>query len=73
MSRSIVTFPDSVFAEAWLDFASRIRVISEAFYVTPAQRAILPEYLQREMNICFERALALHGWEQAQQQKETTK
>jgi hypothetical protein len=38
MSRSIVTFPDSVFAEAWLDFQSRVGVISEEIYVTPAQR-----------------------------------
>jgi hypothetical protein len=72
MSRSIFTFPDKVFAEAWLDFQSRVGVISEAIYVTPAQRAILPEYLKREMDACFERALALHGWEQ-EQQKETTK
>ena len=72
MSRSIYTFPDSVFAEAWLDLQSRVGLISEAIYVTPAQRAILPEFLQREMNDCFERALALHAWEQ-EQQKEKTK
>jgi hypothetical protein len=64
MSRSIVTFPDSVFAEAWLDFQSRVGVISEAIYVTPAQRAILPEALRLEMDRCMKRALALHAWEE---------
>jgi hypothetical protein len=32
----------------------------------------MPEFLRREMDACFERALALLAWEQ-EQQKEKTK
>jgi hypothetical protein len=59
-------------AEAWLDLESRVGLISEAISISPAQRAIMPKYLQSEMSAAFERALALLAWEQ-EQQKEKTK